>query len=79
MKENKYWLGDKRFYIILAALFILWGGVMLLFYLKAEEVTKNPCQVCAKKMGTSVVCTTQGTKLVSRIFYPNYSVQDVGN
>lgn len=63
----------ERFIVIVVALLIIWFGFMLFLYLKADEVTKNPCQICAKKMGQEIVCYLKGTG-VSRTYFPNYTV-----
>ena len=76
MSEKKYWLSDKRFYVILFVLVIFWLGLMTLFYLKADEVTKNPCQVCSKRLGENVLCSsTIGGERV--IFYPDFKIEYV--
>lgn len=76
-KILNYFGGEKRFYIILVVLFIMWLGIMTLFYLKADEVTKSPCSVCANKMNENVICSigSQG-KIINRIFYPNFTIGD---
>jgi len=76
-KIIEYFGGEKRFYLIMAFLFIMWLGIMTLFYLKADEVTKNPCSICAKKLQEEVICTA-GDKgqIIKRIYYPNFSIKD---
>jgi len=74
MTSKKYWITDNRFKIILLVFFIMWLGLMLLFYLKADEVTKDPCSVCAKQMGEEVICTIGGSgKIITKTFYPNWT------
>ena len=73
-----YFGGEKKFYIVLAVLFIMWLGVMTLFYLKADEVTKSPCSVCAKQLNEDVTCHTFSMGgIVQRTFHPNFSITDV--
>lgn len=74
MKE-KFWLSDKRFYIIATILMLMWLGLMLFFYLKADEVTKHPCSICAEKIGEEVRCTTGGYKPITKVFHPNFSIE----
>ena len=50
----------------------MWLGIMVLFYLKADEVTKHPCSVCAEKIGKNVICTLGYEQM---IFYPNYTIE----
>lgn len=73
-----------RFYLIAFLLFLMWMGIMLFYYLKADEVTKHPCSVCAKRIGVDVKCTTYGVGLVpiDIVFYKNGSrerIKDVGS
>ena len=74
-ETKEFWLSNNRYLFIVIVLFILWGGVMLLFYLKADEVTKNPCQICAKKMGEEVTCRTM-TSDGTITFYPNFTIKN---
>lgn len=67
-----YLLGDKRFYTLLVVLFVMWLGVMGLFYLKADEVTHNPCELCAERLDREIFCTIAGGGSINnQIFYPN--------
>ena len=65
-----------RFLIIAILLFLMWGGFMLFFYMKAEEITKNPCSICAKQIGENIKCTTDGFRPITRTFYPNFTIED---
>ena len=60
--------------IIVICLMLIWGSLWLLFYLKADEVTKHPCSICAEKQGKEVFCVAGSAGLVSRTYYPNGSV-----
>lgn len=74
-----YWITDSRFKIILLFFLLMWLGVMVLLYLKADEVTKNPCQICAKKLGEDVTCYyNKGFIQQSITFYPNFSTENAG-
>ena len=72
-----YFGGEKKFYIVMVVLIIMWLLLLGFFYLKADEVTKNPCSVCAKKQQENVVCSVGSIGgIVSRTYYTNYSVYD---
>ena len=73
---KKYWIADNRFKYMGLILLIMWAGFMLFFYLKADEITKDPCSICAKQMGSNVFCTTQSLLPVTRTYYPNGSISD---
>jgi len=67
----------KVFYIIAAFLFIMWISIMVLFFLKADEVTKDPCSVCAKRMGENVTCTLAGQGFtLKRTYTPDLLIFD---
>lgn len=72
MKE--YWITNDRFKLIVIVLLLMWIGFMAFFYLKAEEITKNPCQVCARQMGTDVSCSLYDGSGTIKIFHKDYSV-----
>lgn len=56
---------------------IVWGSVFVLLYLKADEITKDPCEICARVMGEDVKCTlTTGYVPVNRIYYSNGTIVD---
>jgi len=75
MKE--YLITDSRFKLIVIILVLMWVGIMIFFYLKADEVTKNPCSVCAKQMQKEVVCSIGTSGYINqRTFYPNFSILD---
>lgn len=75
-KLDEDWYGRHRFAVFALFMLIVWGSIFSLLYLKADEITKNPCQVCAKKMGEKVSCVVGETYLTKRTFHPNFSIQD---
>ena len=46
---------------------------MVLIYLKADELTHNPCELCAEKVGENVYCTVGDQQ---RTFFPNFTTVD---
>lgn len=80
MNEEKDIKWERIKYIItIVSILFIFSTIMLLLYLKADEVTKSPCEVCAKRLGKDVQCTEYGIHLKpnQRIYYPNGSYQDV--
>jgi len=76
MQGKEYFITNSRFKIILIVLFIMWCGVMILFYLKTEEVTKNPCSICAERMGEKITCSVNNVMNIKSVeFYPNYTIK----
>jgi len=68
---RKFWITDNRFKYIGLLLFLMFLVFMLFFYLKADEITKDPCSICSKRMGEKVFCSTQSAV---KIYYPNGSI-----
>lgn len=65
---------DKKFLVVVVILVLIWISFFVFFYLKADEVTKDPCSICSKYMGEEVVCTTQTFIPSTKVYYPNGSV-----
>ena len=49
---------------------------MTLIYFKADEITKDPCSVCSKRIGEEVLCMTTGTPTLTRTYFPNGSISN---
>lgn len=79
-KLIEYFGGEKRFYVIMFMWFFSIMMLFTLFYLKADEVTKDPCSICAKKLGEKVNCRTNDLQPIVRDYYPNFTItQDTSN
>lgn len=67
-----------RFWIIAGILFLIFLIFMGVIVWKSDALTHNACQICAEKMGEEVVCTTGGQygQVITRTFYPNYTIVD---
>ena len=54
---------------------VIWIGFMGLVYLKADEITRHPCSICAEKMGDDILCTFKDTtNPVSQTYHRNGSI-----
>lgn len=71
---KKFIVTDSRYKFMVIALLIIFLSIMTLFYLKADEVTKDPCSICAERYEEPVVCILPGTTPIERIFFPNETV-----
>jgi hypothetical protein len=58
----------KRLIIISIVMLIIWGSLLTFWYIKADEVSKDPCRICSERMGDKVICYTSGA---TKTFYPN--------
>lgn len=76
--KNKFrdWFERHRLITVGIFLLIIWGSIWVLLYLKADEVTKDPCSVCAKFHGEDVTCSVGKTYIVKRIYHENGSIYD---
>jgi len=70
---KEFWITNSRFKFIALILLIMFLVFMLLLFLKANEISKDPCSICAEKMGENVYCSVGN---LQRIYYENYSVVD---
>lgn len=76
--SKTFWITDDRYKLIWITLVVMWLLFMVFFFLKAEEITNNPCEVCAKKLNKDVYCSINGAgKIISRTFYPNLTTIDI--
>lgn len=66
----------KRLIIFGIFMLIVWFSIWALLYLKADEITKDPCSVCAKQHGEDVFCTVGNLYPVTRTYLPNGTVID---
>ncbi len=68
---KEYWITDNRFKFIALLLLIIFLVFMLVIFLKADEVTRDPCSICAEKMGEKVSCYVGN---LQKIYSPNKSI-----
>jgi len=72
---KEYWITNSRFKLIAVLLILMWLILIIFFYLKADEVTKHPCQICAKQMGVDVNCKIKGSYMnYEQTFYENGTI-----
>jgi len=66
---------NLRLVLLFLLILIIWGSIFALLWFKADEVTKNPCAVCAESIGKGVFCYTgMALNPEGRFFYPNGSI-----
>lgn len=68
------WFDNHRILSFGIFLLIIWGSIFTLLYLKADEITKHPCQICSEKMGKDLMCVTQGINPIQIKFYENGTI-----
>lgn len=60
--------------VVAVAMVIIWISLLGFFYLKADEITKDPCSICADNYGSPVVCYVHGDSIT---YFPNGSIKEV--
>lgn len=68
MPTKTFWITDNRFKFIAAILLIIFLVFMALLYFKADEITRDPCSICAEKTGENVFCSVGYQQ---RVYFPN--------
>lgn len=75
------WLEEHRFVTLSLALIIIFLSIMAFLFVKADEITRDPCSICSEKHGSAVQCTVLKGIPVSKTYLPNGSdysnVQDI--
>lgn len=51
-----YWITNSRFKYIGIIILLIWILFIAFLYFKAEEITKDPCNLCAKRLGKDITC-----------------------
>lgn len=64
----------KRLLIIAGVMLIIWFSLLTFWWIKADEVTRHPCSICAKLQGEKVLCTSGTYLLSTQTFYPNGTI-----
>lgn len=74
-EQLKYSLNMKRVIILAIFLLLIWGSIWFLIYLKADEVTRDPCSICAEKIGDNITCYLQSSGgIITRIYFQNNTI-----
>lgn len=75
-KNTDSWTNRNQFKVVVIVILIIWLTLLAFYFMKADEITRDPCSICAEKMGSEVVCTIMQTHPVSKTYYPNGSSDD---
>lgn len=62
--------------VVAVVMLIIWGSLLAFYWLKTDEIRKDPCTICAEVKGEDVICTTGNYIPVHRIYHPNGSIYD---
>ena len=55
---KEYWYEDWRNVIVMIMIMLVFLTMATFIYLKYDEVTHHPCEVCASVIGKNIVCTS---------------------
>ena len=75
-EEKQFWVDGHRFLFIALCLLFVFLVLMTFLYLKADEVTRDPCSICAERMGEEITCYTKGTVPITRTYFPDGGAHD---
>jgi len=64
--------------IFVTAMLVIWLSLLSFLWVKADEITKNPCSICANRTDSTIVCTkfAFGSIPINKFYYPNGSIID---
>lgn len=66
-------LDMKRWIVLGAFLLIIWFSLLAFWWMKADEISRDPCSICAERMGEEVTCSTGYVYVSTKTYYPNGS------
>lgn len=67
------WLEQHRFITLSTVLLLIFLIIISFLFLKADEITRDPCSICAEKMGEDVSCTLMRGFPITKTYLPNGS------
>ncbi len=72
----KIWdiIEEYRLSTVVVVMLIIWFSLLGFWYLKADEITKDPCTICSQQMGEDVVCRTTGLNFKERTYSPDGNI-----
>ncbi|NCC71447.1 hypothetical protein EOM09_07765, partial [bacterium] len=73
---KEFYFTNSRFKFIAGILLLIFLVFMFLIYLKAEEISKNPCKICAEKMGEDVICMNVEGVPITILFESNDLIEE---
>lgn len=74
MEKKEYLITNSRFKLIVVVMIFIWISLLILFFLKTEEMTNHPCELCAKKIGKDITCYAENNyMIIKKTFYSNLS------
>lgn len=73
---KEYIKKDYRYILLAICLMLIFFTIIGFLYLKADEITKHPCEVCASSIGKNIICTTTGFYPITKTFYSDNKTND---
>lgn len=73
-KDLSRFLNEHRAISLGLFLIIIWGSLLTFWWFKADEVTKDPCSICAERHNDNVICSLNSVQLQNLIYLPNGSI-----
>jgi len=72
-----FWITDSRFKLIAILLMIIFFTFMVFMFIEGESIKKNPCNLCAEKQGSDIICSLVGSfEPITRTFHEDGTITD---
>jgi hypothetical protein len=69
------WIEKHKFTTIAIIMLIIWFSIFSLFWIKSDEITKDPCSICSEKLGEDFTCLNNDLVPIEKRYYQNGSKQ----
>jgi len=73
------WIEEHKLTSVIIVMLIIWFSLLSFWFLKADEITKDPCSICAERHGEKILCTTNGIYPITRSYETNGTIYDNTN
>jgi len=70
------WLEAHRFVTLSLVMLIIFLSILSFLFVKADEITRDPCSICAEKQNKNVYCTLQGGIPITKTYLTNGTSYD---
>ena len=72
MINKEFYFTNSRFKFIVLILILMWVIFITILFIKLEEITKDPCSICAKRLGNDISCHAFNSfYIIEKVYYFN--------
>jgi len=65
------WFEKHRIITVTIAMLIIWFSLLAFFWIKADEITKDPCSICSERYEDKIICRDIYGNSINIEYYPN--------